>query len=71
MGSFLAGLFGFIRLIFASGDKAVGRESLRKCGKILSDFAGTNRPSDVQEVRDIVAKHVSESAKGLIHKALG
>jgi hypothetical protein len=70
IGSFLAGLFRFIRPIFVSGAKAVGRESLKTIGKILSDIAGPNRPSDVQGVRDIVAKHVSESAQGLIHKAL-
>jgi hypothetical protein len=53
-----------------SGAKAVSRESLWTGGKIFSDFAGPNRPSNVQGVRDIVAKLVSESAHGIIHKAL-
>lgn len=34
IGSFLAGLFRFIRPIFVSGSKAVGRETLRTGGKI-------------------------------------
>jgi hypothetical protein len=69
IGSFLSGLFRMIRPIFVSGAKAVGRESLRTGGKILSDIAA-NKASDVEGVRDILAKHVSESAQGLIHKAL-
>jgi hypothetical protein len=47
IGSFLAGLLRFFRPIFVSGAKAVGRESLRPGVKILSDFAGPNRLSDL------------------------
>jgi hypothetical protein len=46
--------------------KAVGRETLRTGGKILTDIADTDtRPSD------IIAKHVGESAQNLIQKLRG
>lgn len=54
IGSFLTGLFRFIRPIFVSGAKPVGRESLRTGGKILpispARRAGSSRYSG--ETRD-------------------
>jgi hypothetical protein len=49
-----------------SGFKAVGRESLRTGGKILTDITDTDhRP------RDIIAKHIGESAQNFIQKFCG
>src|SRR5215469_948526 len=59
IGSFLAGLFRFVRPILWSGAKAVGRETLRTSSKILQDIADNNSP-DVKP-RDIVSKHLGET----------
>jgi hypothetical protein len=62
-GSLLSNFFRLVRPMLRSGVKALGRESLRTGGKILSDIAETDRkPSD------IIAKHVGESAHNLIQK---
>jgi hypothetical protein len=49
-----------------SSVKAVGRESLRKGGKILKDIADTD-----SKPRDIIAKHVGASSQNLILKFRG
>ena len=66
IGSFLSGLFWLVRPVLCSGVKAVGRETLRTGGKILSVVAD-NASSDVKP-RHIIAKHVSDSAHTLIQK---
>jgi hypothetical protein len=49
--------------VFWRGVKVVGRESLRRDGKIIIDIADTDhKPSE------IIAKHVGESAQNLIQK---
>ena len=52
-----------------SGFKAVGRETLRTDGRILSDLAD-NKAVDVRP-RHIIAEHVSDSARTLIQKLRG
>ena len=47
IGSFLSGLFRLVRPVLWSGVKAVGRETMRTGGKILSDLAD-NTSSDVK-----------------------
>ncbi len=61
MESFLCGLLLLVRPVPWSGVKAVGRETLRTGGKILSDLAD-NISSDIKP-RNITAKHVSDSAQ--------
>jgi hypothetical protein len=63
---FLSNLFRLVRSVLWSGVKAVGRQSLRTGGKILTDIADTDHRR-----RDIIAKHVSESAQNLIQKLRG
>jgi hypothetical protein len=65
LGSFLSKLFRLVRLVFWSGVKSVGRESLHTGGEILTDIAETDR-----KPRDIIPKHVGESAQTLIQKLL-
>jgi hypothetical protein len=49
-----------------SDAKVVGEETLRTVGKILTDIADNDtRP------RDIIAKHVGESAQNLVQKQRG
>jgi len=69
IGSFLSGLFRFVRPILWSGAKVVGRETLRTGGKVLQDIA-ENRSPDVS-TRDIVSKHLGEATKNLIGKLRG
>ena len=69
LGSFLSGLFRAVRAVLWSGVKAVGRETLRTGGRILSDLAD-NTAGDVMP-RHIIAKHVSDSAQTLIQKLRG
>ncbi len=69
LGSFLSGLFRLVRPVLWSGLKAVGRETLRTGGRILSDLAD-NTAGDVKP-RHIIAKHVSDSAQTLIQKLRG
>jgi hypothetical protein len=63
---FLSNLFRLVRPLLWSGIKAVGRESLRTGSKILTDIADTE-----SKPRDIIAKHVGESAQNLIQKLRG
>ena len=69
IGSFLSGLFRFVKPILWSGAKVVGRETLRTGGKILQDIADNSSP-DVK-ARDIVSKHIGESTRNLIGKLRG
>ena len=69
LGSFLSGLFRLVRPVLWSGLKAVGRETLRTGGRILSDLAD-NTAGDVKP-RHIIAKHVVDSAQTLIEKLRG
>ena len=69
IGSYLSGMFQLVRLLLWSGVKAVGRETLRTGGKILSDIAD-NTSSDVQP-RHIIMKYFSDSAQNLIQKLRG
>ena len=66
IGSFLSGLFRLVRPVLWSVVKAVGRETLRTGGKILSDLADNNS-SEVKPCH-IIAKHVSDSSHNLIEK---
>ena len=68
IGSFLSGLWRVVRPILWSGDKALGRETLRTGDDILTDIA---RSSPDQNPRDIVSKHVTESTQNLIAKLRG
>ena len=69
IGRILSGMFRLVRPVLWSGVKAVGRETLRNGGKILSDIAD-NTSNDV-EPRHIIAKHVNDSAKTLVQKQRG
>jgi len=68
IGSFLSGLWRVVRPIIWSGAKALGRETLRTGGNILTDIA---RSSSDQNPRDIVSRHVIESTQNLIAKLRG
>lgn len=77
LGSFLGGLFRFVKPILWSGAKdvgretlrALGRETLRTGGKILTDIA-ENKSPDVR-ARDIVSRNVTDSTRKLITKLRG
>jgi len=69
IGSFLSGLFRFVKPILWSGAKVVGRETLRTGGKILQDIADNSSP-DVK-AHDIVSKHIGETTRNLIGKLRG
>jgi len=60
-GSFLRS----VRPLLWSGSKAVGHETLRTGGKILTDIAERS-PTDTTTGGDIVSKHVTESAQNFI-----
>jgi len=51
------------------GSKAVGRETLRTGGKILTDIAENKSPE--LSPKDIVSKHVTESVQILIANLCG
>jgi hypothetical protein len=76
IGSFLGGLFGSIRPLVWSGDKslgkatvkALGQETLRTGGRILSDIA--DKTPDIS-TSDIISKHVTASTQNLISKLRG
>jgi len=53
-----------------SGAKVVGRETLPTGVKILTDIAERS-PKNTTTARDIVSKHVTESAEKLISKLRG
>ena len=68
IGSFLSGIWRVVRPILWSGAKALGRETLRTGGDILTDIA---RSSPDQNPRDIVSKHVTATTQNLINKLRG
>ena len=67
IGNFFGNLFRWVRPLLWSGPKAVGRETLRTGGKILTDIAARDEVS----AGDIVSKQVTESAQTLISKLKG
>ena len=69
IGNFFGSLFRSVKPILWSGAKALGRESFRTGGKILSDIA-ENRSPEVS-AGDIVSRHVTESTQNLISKLRG
>jgi hypothetical protein len=68
IGNLFRSLFRWVRRLLWSGAKAVGRETLRTSGKILTNIA-ENKSPDVS-AGDIVSRHVSESAQNLIIRLL-
>ena len=68
IGNLFGNLFRWVKPIIWSGVKALGRETLRTGGKILSDIA-ENRSADVN-ARDI-SRHVTDSTQNLINKLRG
>jgi len=60
---FFGSLFRWVRLILWRGTKAVGRETLRTGGKIVTDIAENRTPE--LSPKDIVSKHVTESVHNL------
>jgi hypothetical protein len=76
IGSFLTGLFRYVKPILWSGAKDIGREtlkalvreSLRTGSRILTDMA--DRTPGVS-ARDIVTKHIGETTQNLIGKLRG
>jgi len=68
IGSFLSGLRRVVRPIIWNRAKALGLETLRRGGDILTDIA---RSSPDQNPRVIVPKHVTESTQNLIAKLRG
>jgi hypothetical protein len=76
IGSFLGGLFRYVKPILWSGAKdigretlkALGRESLRTGGRILTDMA--DRSPGVSS-HDIITKHIGETTQNLIGKLRG
>jgi len=71
IGNVFGSLFRWIRPILWSGAKALGRESLRTGGKILSDIAANQSSSTPSSNRDIVARHLDASRQTLIDKLEG
>ena len=67
IGNVFCSLFRWIKPIFWSGAKALGRETLRTGGKILSDIAENKSLPP----RDIVSRHLTESRQNLIDKLEG
>jgi hypothetical protein len=63
IGNLFGSLFRWVRPLLWTWAKAVGRETLRTGGKILTDIA-ENKSHDVS-AGDIVSKYVTESAQKL------
>jgi len=68
IGSFFSGNWRVVRPILWSGAKALGRETWRTGGNILTDIA---RSSPDQNPRDIVSKHVIATTQNQIDKLRG
>jgi len=68
IGSFLRGLWRIVRPVLWSGAKSLGREALRTGGKIMADI--TDNPTRTDD-RDILSKHLSETAQNIIKKLRG
>ena len=71
IGNFFGNLFRWVRPLLWCGAKAVGRETLRTGGKILTDIAERSPTDTTTTAGDIVSKHVTESAQKLISKLRG
>ena len=69
IGNFCGSLFRWVQPLLWLGYKAVGRETLRTGGKILTDIA-ENKSPEVRP-RGIVSKHVTESVQNLISNLRG
>ena len=69
IGNLFGNLFRWVKPIIWSGVKALGRETLRTGGKILSDIA-ENR-SDEVNARDIISRYVTDSTQNLIKTLRG
>jgi len=67
IGNFFGSLFRWVSQLLWSGAKAMGRETLRTGGKILTDIA-ERKPTDPTTAGDILSKDVTESAQNLISK---
>ena len=70
IGNFFGSLLRWVRHLPWSGAKAVGRETWRTVGKILTNIA-QGKSSDETRAGDIVSKHVTVSAQNLISKLRG
>ena len=66
MGNFNVSLFRWVRPILWSAAKAVGRETLRTGGKVLTDIAERKSTDNAPSAGDIACKHVTESAQNVI-----
>ena len=62
-------MFRWFRPTLWRGAKAVGRETLRTGGKILTDIAANRSPE--LSPKDIVSKHVIESVQNLLGNLRG
>ena len=67
---FFGSLFRWVRPIIWSGVKALGRETFRTGGDILSDIAEA-KPTTSLHAKDIVSKRINESRQNLINKLGG
>ena len=71
LGSLLGGLFLSIRPLLFSGlrtsGKALGREALRRGGKILTDIADNPQTG----IKEIISKHVQSTVQNLGTKMTG
>jgi hypothetical protein len=63
-------LFRWFHPIIWSGDKALGRETLRTGEDFLSDIAEA-KPTTLLQAKDIVSKRLNESRQNLINKLSG
>jgi hypothetical protein len=70
IGDYFGSLFRWVRNIIWSGVKALGRETLRTGGDILSDIAEA-KPTTSLHAKDIVSKLLNESKQNLINKLGG
>ena len=70
IGDFFGSLFRWVRPIIWSGVKALGRETLRTGGDILSDIA-ESKPTTSFRAKDIVSKRLNESRQNLINRLGG
>ena len=68
IGSFLRGIWRTVRPVIWSNVKSLGRKALHTGGKIMTNIVDNLAQT---RVRDIVSKHVSESAQNIINKLRG
>ena len=69
IGNVFGSLFPWIKPIFWSGAKALGRETLRTGDKILRDIAENRSPEE--RPGDIISRHVTKSTQTLLNKLRG